>query len=128
MKFMECEHCKNIMIYLNNSGVLPVCCGSTMKAIVPGSVDGSLEKHVPIVRDVRNSEVRVVTVEVGESPHPMSSDHYIQWILLETDQGVYIRYLKPAASPQASFRIDNGERIAAVYAYCNIHGLWKAVM
>ena len=49
MKFYECEHCGNIIEYVNASGVPVMCCGQKMKEIVPGTSDGAHEKHVPVV-------------------------------------------------------------------------------
>ena len=53
----------------------------------------------------------------------MLDAHYIQFICLETENGVQIRYLKPGQEPKAEFAL-NGEKPVAVYEYCNLHGLW----
>jgi superoxide reductase len=57
--------------------------------------------------------------------HPMLEAHYIQWIALETTNGVQVRYLKPGEKPVASFILAEGDKAVAVYEYCNLHGLWK---
>ena len=120
MKFYLCNHCKNLVAMVNDSGVNPVCCGEKMTLLVPGTVDASLEKHVPVVA----VEDNVVTVDVGAVTHPMAEEHYIEWIYLETCCGGQIKYLKAGDSPKASF-VLNGQKPVAVYAYCNLHGLWK---
>lgn len=89
-----------------------------MTHLVAGSVDAAQEKHVPCIQKIDNH----LEVQVGSVIHPMEEKHYIEWIALVDDKGVDIRYLKPGEEPKAHFETgDNGE----VYAYCNLHGLWK---
>ena len=120
MKFYRCEHCGNIITKLNDAGVSVVCCGEPMKELVPGAIDGALEKHVPAMR-VDGSAVKV---QIGEVEHPMLEEHYIQFIALETKTGVQIKYLKPGEKPVAEFVLAAGDSAVAVYEYCNLHGLW----
>ncbi|MBQ7464259.1 MAG: desulfoferrodoxin Dfx [Lachnospiraceae bacterium] len=120
MKFYRCEHCKNIIMKLNDSGVPVVCCGEPMKELVPGATDGALEKHVPAV----SFEGNTVTVKVGEAEHPMLEEHFIQFVVLETSNGFQTKYLKPGEKPEAVFVLPDGEKAVAVYEYCNLHGLW----
>lgn len=47
----------------------------------------------------------------------------IQWLYVETAQGGHIRYLHPGEAPRAVFELGD-ETPVAVYAYCNLHGLW----
>ena len=122
MKFYVCKHCGNIITYLNNAGVPVVCCGEKMSELIPGTTDAAVEKHVPAV----SVDGNVVTVKVGAVEHPMVDVHYIQWIVLETNQGNYIKNLVPGQAPQASFILADGEQAVAAYEYCNLHGLWKA--
>jgi superoxide reductase len=120
-KFYICEHCGNIINKVNDSGVPVVCCGQKMKEIVPGTVEASREKHIPVV----TVEGDVVKVVVGAVNHPMAEEHSILWVQLETDKGSQRKYLEVGAAPEVSFTL-NGEKAVAVYAYCNLHGLWKA--
>ena len=122
MKFYVCKHCGNIITYLNNAGVPVVCCGEKMSELIPGTTDAAVEKHVPAV----SVDGNVVTVKVGAVEHPMLDVHYIQWIVLETNQGNYIKNLVPGQAPQATFVLADGEQAVAAYEYCNLHGLWKA--
>jgi len=55
--------------------------------------------------------------------HPMVDVHHIQWLYVETEQGGHIRYLHPGEAPRAVFELGD-ETPVAVYAYCNLHGLW----
>ena len=120
-KFYICERCGNIVEMVYDSGVNPVCCGEKMKALIPASVDASHEKHVPVY----TREGDRVTVSVGSVAHPMSEEHSIEWIQLITDKGEHRAKLNPTDAPTASFNIP-GEKPIAVYAYCNLHGLWRA--
>lgn len=66
-----------------------------------------------------------VNVKVGAKPHPMSPEHHIRFIWLETENGAQLRYLRPDAPAVADFCVAN-DCATAAYAYCNLHGLWKA--
>lgn len=92
-----------------------------MKEIIPGTSEASQEKHTPVY-DV-NGET--VTVSVGSTEHPMTPEHYIEWVCLESDEGLQFRRLKPNMPPHVSFSISKGDNIKAVYAFCNQHSLWK---
>lgn len=90
------------------------------KELIANTTDGAHEKHVPVIEKNGNT----VTIKVGSVEHPSLPEHYIEWILLETEQGFQIRYLKPGMKPEATF-VTN-EKVKAAYEYCNLHGLWKA--
>ena len=122
MKFYICEHCGNIIAKVKDAGVPVVCCGEKMKELVPNTEDAAQEKHVPAYELKGN----VVEVTVGAVEHPMLEEHYIEWIALQTDKGNQRKQLKPGDAPKASFALLDGEKLEAVYAYCNLHGLWKA--
>ncbi len=120
MKFYKCETCGNIITKINDSGVPVVCCGKPMTELVPGATDGALEKHVPAVT-IDGSKV---TVQVGEVEHPMMEEHFIQFIVLETESGFQKKTLKPGDKPVAEFIVADGDKPKAAYEYCNLHGLW----
>ncbi len=122
LKFYRCEHCGNIVASVRDSGVPVFCCGEKMTEIVPGTSDASREKHVP-VWEVRDGKVYVA---VGSAEHPMIPAHYIEWIAVSTNAGNQRKKLNPGEPPKAVFALLEGERVEAVYAYCNLHGLWKA--
>ena len=120
LKFFKCEVCKNIIVKLADSSVPVSCCGKPMKELVPGAVDGALEKHVPAV----TAEGKNVKVQIGEVIHPMLEEHFIQFIALETKNGFQVKYLKAGDEPKAEFTVAADDEAVAVYEYCNLHGLW----
>ena len=120
-KFYVCSHCGNIIAFVKDAGVPVMCCGEKMKELVPGTVEASGEKHIPVYT-VENG---VVTVNVGSVDHPMLPEHYIEWISLETNLGNQRKCLSPGDKPQARFALLPGEEVVAAYAYCNLHSLWR---
>lgn len=121
MKFYICKHCGNIVAYVTNKGVPVSCCGEKMEEIVPGTVDASKEKHIPVISVDGNK----VHVTVGSVEHPMTPEHFIDWIALQTKEGNQRKVLKSGV-PSANFMLCDGDEVIAAYAYCNLHGLWKA--
>ena len=119
-RFYICRHCGNVIEKVHDADVPVVCCGEKMEALVPNTVEASEEKHLPVVT-VQDGGVHV---NVGSADHPMVDGHYIQWIVLETENGSQRRVLKPGDSPSVTFALGS-EKAVAVYAYCNLHGLWK---
>lgn len=122
LKFYICEHCGNIVVKVKDAKVPVMCCGQKMKEIIPGTTDAAVEKHVPVYQ----VEDHIVKVSVGSVAHPMLEAHSIEWIYLLTKEGTQCKYLKPGEKPEASFALTEGDEVEAVYAYCNLHGLWKA--
>ena len=120
-KYYICEKCGNLVEVVNASGVPMVCCGQRMTHLEPGTVEASREKHIPVASVNGN----LVRAEVGSVIHPMSEEHSILWISLETDRGTYRKHLSPSDAPVAEFLLADGEKPIAVFAYCNLHGLWK---
>lgn len=122
MKFYVCEHCGNIIAMVKDKGVPVMCCGQKMTELIPNTEDAAQEKHVPVY-EVKDG---IVAVTIGAVEHPMVEEHYIEWIALQTNRGNQRKALNPGEEPKAEFALLGGEKIEAVYAYCNIHGLWKA--
>ena len=122
MKFYVCRHCGNVIAYAVDSGVKVVCCCDEMQELVAGTVDASKEKHIPVI----TQEGNVVTVKIGSVAHPMTEEHYIAWIFLETKHGNQRVELDHVGQPEAKFALLDSDNVVAAYEYCNIHGLWKA--
>ena len=122
VKFYRCSHCGNIVMAVEESGVPIICCGEAMKEIIGGTVDASLEKHVPVYSVKDNT----VSVNVGSIEHPSTYQHYIQWIGISTDNRIQIVYLKPGDRPQACFKLCKDEKVQEVFCYCNLHGKWSS--
>ena len=122
MKFYQCAHCKNIIVYAYDKGVPVSCCGEKMKELIPGAVDAAKEKHVPVAEVNGN----LVKVSVGSVLHPMSAEHHIAFVVLETNKGFHKIDLDVTGAPEAVFALADGEKAVAVYEYCNLHGLWQS--
>ena len=122
MRFFICEHGGNIIAFVKDAGVPVMCCGQKMTELIPGTSDGAAEKHVPVIAADGNK----VTVRVGEVAHPMTEEHLIEWIALETKKGNQRITLSAGDRPEAEFLLTEGNEVVAAYAYCNLHGLWKA--
>ena len=120
-KFLRCSHCGNIIAMVKDSGVPLMCCGQKMTEIIPGTTDASVEKHVPQYSVADG----VVTVTVGAVEHPMLPEHFIEWVSLQTKFGNQRKALKPGDKPVVKFYVAEDDEVEAVYAYCNLHDLWK---
>ena len=121
MKFYRCAKCGKIIGMIQDSPCPTMCCGEAMEAMVPNTTDAAQEKHVPVITIDGN----IVTVEVGSAAHPMLAEHFIQWIALETKEGMQRKALTPETAPKAVFALADGDEAICAYEYCNLHGLWK---
>jgi superoxide reductase len=122
-RFFRCEICGNLVGMIHASGAPMSCCGQHMTELIPGSVDASQEKHVPVI----TVEGDKCTVHVGSIDHPMLEEHHIAWIYLQTDDGGMRKCLPVGGAPEAVFALG-GAKVVAAYEYCNLHGLWKATL
>jgi superoxide reductase len=111
----KCDVCGNIVEVVHGGGGVLICCGQPMKLEKENTVDASLEKHVPVINGK--------TIEVGSEKHPMSAEHYIEWIEATSETGEIAKvFLDPDSKPEAKFSFKPiSSRI-----YCNLHGLWKS--
>lgn len=119
-KFYICKHCGNMIGMIQSSGVNVVCCGDPMTELKPNTVEASQEKHLPVV----TIEGNIVKVKVGSVEHPMTEEHHIAWIYLETEQGGQRKKLAVGSKPEAEFALAGVDKVIGVYEYCNLHGLW----
>lgn len=122
VKLYRCKHCGNIIIKVVDSRVPVMCCGEKMEELIPASVDAAVEKHVPVITRDGN----LVSVSVGSVAHPMIEEHFIQFVILETNAGIQIAELHPDDEPQAVFAVLEGAEVIKAYAYCNLHGFWAS--
>ena len=122
LKFYKCEHCGNVAVKVYDKKVPLMCCGEKMVELTANTTDAATEKHVPVVA-VDGAKVSVV---VGEVEHPMTEEHLITMIVLETKKGFQVAELTAEDAPKASFAVAEGDEPVAVYEYCNLHGLWVA--
>ena len=85
-------------------------------------VEASREKHIPVYKGEGNK----VFVDVGSIAHPMIEEHFIEWVSIQTKFGNQRKQLTPGSEPKVCFSLCDGDEVEAVYAYCNLHGLWVA--
>ena len=119
-KFYVCPHCGNIVEMVKDVGVKPFCCGQKMELLEPNTVEASGEKHIPAVTVNGNT----VEVNVGSVDHPMLDVHWIEWVYLRSEKGSQKKFLTPGEAPNVRFTLVDDKPLE-VYAYCNLHGLWK---
>lgn len=122
-RFYYCDTCGNLLFATIASGIAPHCCGNEMKLLKANNEEGNGEKHLPVVE---MKDAHSMIVKIGIQPHPMTIDHGIRFVCVETTLGVIIRYLDTNERPEILIRCDGVPR--TVYAYCNIHGLWRVDM
>lgn len=119
-RFFICRICGNQIGMIKDSGVPVICCGQKMDMLNPNTVEASGEKHLPVV----TIEGGTIKVNIGSVDHPMIPEHYIEWVYLQTENGGQRKALKPGDKPSVSFCVGD-DKAVAVFAYCNLHGLWK---
>jgi len=119
-KFFICQHCGNMIGLIKDKGVPMICCGEQMTELIPNTVEASQEKHLPAVTVAGDS----LSVQVGSVLHPMEEAHLITFVYVETERGGQRKALNVGEEPKLTFSFSNDKPIA-VYAYCNLHGLWK---
>ena len=119
-KFFICKLCGNIVGLIQSEGTPLECCKEQMTELIPNTVEASAEKHLPAVTVTGDS----VSVQVGSVPHPMEAEHLITFVYLETERGGQRKCLNAGEEPKLTFVLSDDKPVA-VYAYCNLHGLWK---
>ncbi|MBE6157902.1 MAG: hypothetical protein E7160_03820 [Firmicutes bacterium] len=116
--FKKCFKCGALVQVLDDCvcfdcGIM--CCGEEMREVKANTADSAVEKHVPVFEvcdDYMNVSVN----------HVMEPDHYIEWIFVKTENGIYSKKFMPGDEP--CIRVPYDEK-AVLYSYCNEHGLWK---
>lgn len=114
----KCNVCGNIAEVVHAGAGELVCCGQPMQLKTENTEEAATEKHIPVIEKTDCG----VKVTVGEVVHPMTGDHYIEWIEVVADGLVFRKDLKPGDEPIAEFCVDTDKITAR--AYCNLHGLW----
>ena len=120
LQVYKCDLCGNIVEVVHGGGGELVCCGQPMNLLVENTTDAAVEKHVPVVEELEHG----IKVTVGSVPHPMTDDHYIEWIEVVAGGRSYTEYLSSGGAPEATFCVKAGE-VTVVREYCNLHGHWK---
>ena len=120
MRLFKCRKCGNVVLRINDKCDMLSCCGESMIELKANSEDAAVEKHVPVI-DINGN---IITLNCGEIEHPMTDDHYIEFMVIETNKGYNIKYLNPGDKPKCEFILTDDEELKSAYAYCNLHGLW----
>lgn len=120
LQVYKCDVCGNIVEVIHAGGGELVCCGEPMILQEENTVDAAQEKHVPVVEKVDGG----YKVSVGSVAHPMTEEHYIEWIELIAGDKAYRSFLNPGDAPEAVFQIDADD--VSARAYCNLHGAWQS--
>lgn len=118
--FLCCPSCGNLAEMIQYSGVKPLCCGKEMIRMESKTSEEGHEKHLPII----TREGCTITVKISDTPHPMTAEHHIDWVELITSCGMQRKPLKAGCEPAVCFHLSDKETPLAVFAYCNVHGLW----
>jgi superoxide reductase len=120
LQVYRCAVCGNIVEVLHGGNGELVCCGEPMELQAENTFDAAVEKHVPVVEKT-DSGIKVL---IGSAPHPMETEHYIEWAQLIAGDMSYRIFLKPGMAPEALFELPADQIVAR--EYCNIHRLWKS--
>jgi len=115
----KCSICGNIVEVVHIGVRELVCCGEPMKLQEENMVDAVVEKHVPVVERTEDG----IIVKIGRESHPMTEEHFIEWVEMIADGRIYRKRLLPGDKPEVHFCTQFKELV--VRAYCNVHGLWR---
>jgi superoxide reductase len=119
-RFFICSHCGNISGLIHDKGAPMMCCGDKMSELIPNTAEAATEKHLPVVSMADGK----LNVEVGSVMHPSDDGHHIVFVYVETERGGQRKGLAAGDAPKLGFNFVDDKPVA-VYAYCNLHGLWK---
>lgn len=115
--FYQCNDCNGVLLEMN--GTLSQYCDHSQILLTTNAVEASKQKHLPVL-DFSDHKLHV---KVGSAPHPMTMDHSILWIFVQTRNGGQYTQLTPEDLPEATFMVLESD-VLRVYAYCDVHGLW----
>ncbi len=119
MKILKCNKCGNVLIKMNDHCDGVFCCGEKMQLLVPGAIEGAVEKHKPVFKEIDGQKYIVV----GDVEHPMTEQHYIEFVVVDFGKTWKVVNFEPGDKPM--FPVCCDCEPVDVYAYCNLHGLWK---
>lgn len=108
--FYVCPVCGNVIRSVGEATIS--CCGITLPPQEPEEPD---EAHA--LRAEKVEDEYYVTLD-----HPMTRAHHISFLAAVSDHGLQFVKLYPEGAAEARFRID---RVGALYACCNRHGLFR---
>ena len=115
----KCNICGNLVQILEEGDGNLVCCGQEMKLMGIQYDSNELgEKHTPKI-EIKEGE-KFVNV-IG---HPMTDEHYIQFIETYTKDKneLHLKFFYPNEIPEMRAALE-GDEFNSI-EYCNIHHLW----
>lgn len=108
-RFYVCPVCSNVITTVGEAVIS--CCGITLPPAVPEDADCEHKIDITAVEDEYYVKIT----------HPATKSHYISFMAALSDDRIQFVKLYPESDAEARFKID---KIKAVYAYCNRHGLF----
>ena len=110
-----------LLVEILNGESTDAFCNPDAEVQKENTVDAAKEKHVPVLEENGQG----IRIKVGAVAHPMTPEHYIEFIEVINGDYVNRKFLKPGDAPEACFFVPNQPGLI-IRAYCNIHGLWRA--
>jgi superoxide reductase len=86
----KCGKCGNMVEVVHAGGGELVCCGQPMKHLIENTTDAATEKHVPVIEQTAEG----IRIRVGSAAHPMTDEHFIEWIQIILKDGRSLRLPK----------------------------------
>lgn len=118
ISFYRCNVCNSVVEVVEDGGHSLACCNQPMELLKARLSGEGQEYHIPEIRHHNG----LLYVHVGAKMHPQSEGHHISFITFVTKQTIRRSNLRNDGPATAVFTDkDHGD----VYAYCNVHGLWK---
>lgn len=115
----KCSICGNIIEIMSPGKGELICCNKPMDLIEPKTAKSEgKEKHVPFIE----RETDGYTVRIGSVEHPMTNEHFIQWLDIFTTENMFRKCFNPGDKPALKIKTD--DEIVLAKAYCNVHELW----
>lgn len=97
--FYHCDTCNNLAVLVSTGKALLHCCNEPMEQLSAKETGSGQEEHVPVL-SVSNNRLKVA---IGAVEHPMTQEHYIQWIALQEGNHMESVRLRPGDKPEAEF-------------------------
>jgi superoxide reductase len=116
----KCSICGNVVVVTTVGGGELVCCGQPMEH----------QEEKVSDQDRKNTFRWLSRLMRGESKnfrwaiaHPMTAEHYIEWIEVISAGRSWREFLQPGEQPVREFAVPAAGLVVRIY--CNLHGLWR---
>ena len=118
LQIYKCNICGNIVQILQEGDGNLICCGKEMNLMgIQYDTDELGEKHTPKI-EIKNGKKYVNVIG-----HPMTKEHYIQFIetFTKDKKELHLKFFTPDELPEMEINSDGDFN---AIEYCNIHHLW----